>query len=70
MHSQLNYMIAQQRSTQLQRAGEHARLASDLLAGQRSRATPSRSLAFACSSPVGPAGLHQQAHDTRAETAE
>ena len=36
MHSQLNYMIAQQRSTQLQRAGEHARLASDLLAGQRS----------------------------------
>ena len=35
MHSQLSYIIAQQRSAELQRAGARSRLARDLRAGQR-----------------------------------
>ena len=35
MNHQLTYMIAQQRSAELQRAGARARLARDVLAGQR-----------------------------------
>ena len=36
MHSQLNYMIVQQRSAELQRAGARSGLARDVRAGQRS----------------------------------
>ena len=36
MHPQLSYMIAQQRSNELQRAGACARLVCDVRSGQRS----------------------------------
>jgi hypothetical protein len=42
MHSQLNYMIVQQRTTELQRASACARLARDMRAGKRSSGRPSR----------------------------
>lgn len=40
MNTQLNHMIARQRSTELERAGERARLASEVSAGQRSSRDP------------------------------
>ena len=40
MNAQLNHMIARQRSAELHGAGEQARLASELSAGQRSSRDP------------------------------
>ena len=40
MHSQLNYIIAQERSAELQRARAWTRLAHDMRAGQRSLRRP------------------------------
>ncbi|MBV8712765.1 MAG: hypothetical protein JOY56_13350 [Solirubrobacterales bacterium] len=62
MNAQLNHMIAQQRSGELRRAGEQARLASELSAGKRDArdprpiAIPSAHLAHltARSAPVRP----------------
>jgi hypothetical protein len=40
MNTRLNQMIAHQRSAELQRAGEQARLASEVSAGQRNAGDP------------------------------